>query len=135
MQMHFHIPDAEPHYLRDAVEQIAPVLFLRVEKAVLGALICGIPWSGVGNARPLLTPLRDAAKRGFNGCAHAQRFVVIGNGNPGTLRLCEPRAFSKAVYQIRQKPNLCVSRKLHEMDFPLVRIGSCRGDAAIKATC
>jgi hypothetical protein len=28
-----------------------------------------------------------------------------------------------------------VSRKLHEMDFPLVRIGSCRGDAAIKATC
>jgi len=28
------------------------LLFLRVEKAVLGALICGIPWSGVGNARP-----------------------------------------------------------------------------------
>ena len=97
MEMHFHVADAETHHFRDAVEQIAPVLLLRVEEAVLWALARGVSGSVVGNARPFVAPARHAAERGFNRSAHAQRFVVIGDGNPGTLRLRGPRAFPQAV--------------------------------------
>ena len=118
MQMHFHVADSQSHHLRDAVENIPPVLFLRVEKAVLGALARGVTGSVVRNARPPVAPPRQAAEGGFNGGAHAQRFVVIGDGDPGALRLRGPHAFSQAVLQVRKKPDFCMSREVHGIDLP-----------------
>jgi hypothetical protein len=86
MQMHFHVADTEADHLRYAVEQFALVFFLRVKKAVLGALAGGISGSVVCNARPLIAPSSNTAKRSFHGCSHAQRLIVIRDGNPGALR-------------------------------------------------
>ena len=38
VQVYFHIADAQAHHLRDTVEQLAAILFLRVEEAVLRTL-------------------------------------------------------------------------------------------------
>ena len=113
MEMHFHVADAQTHHLRYAVEQCAPVLLLRVEKAVLWALSGRVSGSVVGNARPTIAPPRHAAQRGFNRSAHAQRLVVIGDGNPRARRPIRRLAFPKAILQIRHKPDFRVSWKLH----------------------
>jgi hypothetical protein len=52
MDVHFDIAYSETHHLRNAFEQIVPVLFLGVEEAVLRTLARGIPGRIVGNARP-----------------------------------------------------------------------------------
>jgi hypothetical protein len=113
MEMHFNIADAKMHHLRYAVKQIAPILLLRVEEGVLRTLACGVSGRVLGDAWPLVTPTRDAAERSINRGTHAQRFIVIGDGNPGTLRLREPCTFPKAILQVRYKPEFCVSRELH----------------------
>ena len=118
MEMHFDVGDAETHHLGNAVEQIAPVLLLRVEEAVLRALAGGVQWSVIGDARPFVAPMRNAAERCFNRRAHAQRFVVIGDCNPGTLWLRGPDAFPKAVFQIWQKPYFRVTREIHDINLP-----------------
>ena len=119
VEMHFHIANAQTHHFGDAVEQVAPVLLLWVKEAVLRALSSRVPWSVIGNARPFVAPLRHPAERGFNGCAHAQRFVMIGDRNPGALWLCGSQAFPQPVLQIRPEPDFRVSRELHGVDLPL----------------
>jgi hypothetical protein len=113
MEMHFRVADAETHHLRDAIKQIPPVFLLRVEEAVLRTLARGVSGRVVGNARPLVTPLRDAAERDFKRSTHPHWLVVIGHGNPSTLRLRGPHALPKAILQVRHKPDFCVSRELH----------------------
>ncbi len=85
VQVHLHVARAQAHHLRNALEQVAPVLFLGVKEAVLGVLAAGVPWAVARNARPTVAPPGDAAQRGFNRGAHAQRLIVIGNENPGAL--------------------------------------------------
>jgi hypothetical protein len=121
MQMHFDVADAKPRYLRNAIEQVAPVLFLRIEEAVLGLLAGGVSGRVIGNSRPLIAPPRDAAKRSGAGCTHPQRLVVIGEGNPGALRFCGSQSFAPAVPQIRCKPDFRVTGKIHGFDLPFVR--------------
>jgi hypothetical protein len=113
MEMHFHVADTEAHHLRDAIEQISLVLLLRVEEAVLRTLARGVSGRVVGNARPLVTPLRDAAERDFKRSTHPHWLVMIGHDNPGTLRLRGPHALPKAILQVRHKPDFRVSWKLH----------------------
>jgi hypothetical protein len=134
MEMHFHVGDSQPHHLRNAVEQIAPVLLLRIEEGVLRALARGVPRSVTGNARPHLAPLGHAPQRGLNRCAHAQRFVVIRDGNPGALRLRAPRDLPQAALQIRPKPDIRVARELHGRVCPVQVAFACGGFAAIQAT-
>src|ERR1035441_6777256 len=93
--MHFNVADAEAHHLCYAVEQVAPILLLWVEETVLRSLAGSVPRSVVGDSWPLVPPPRHAAERGFNGTTHIQRFVVIGDGNPGTLRLLGMRALDR----------------------------------------
>jgi hypothetical protein len=66
MKVHLDITYAEMYYLPYAVEDVSPILFLRVEKAVLRTLAIAISGSIVGNPRPSVTPFRDAGQRGFN---------------------------------------------------------------------
>jgi hypothetical protein len=66
VEMYLDIADSEAHYFGYVVEQVATILLLRVENAVLGALTCGVSGSVVRNTRPILAPLRHAGKRGFN---------------------------------------------------------------------
>ena len=113
MEVHFHVADAQAHYFCYAVEQCATVLLLRIEEAVLRALPCRVSGSVVGNARPAIAPLCHAAQCGFYRSAHAERLVVIGDGNPRTRRLLRRHTLPKAVLQIRHKPDFRVSRELH----------------------
>lgn len=101
MKMNLHVADAEANQFRYAVEQFAPILLLGVEEAVLRALAPGISGSVAGNPRPSVAPKSDAAERCLERSAHTQRFVVIGNGNPGALRLLGQRAAPKTILQIR----------------------------------
>ena len=127
--MHFDIAEAETHHLCNAVEQIAPVLLLRIEKTVLRALAGSVGGSVAGDSRQLVSPPRHSAKRDFDRCALTQRFEMIGDGDPGALWLREPQILPQAVPQIRRKPNLRVSRELHRMDLliaSLVRLSQMR---------
>src|ERR1035441_9942314 len=72
MKMHFNVADPETYNLCQAIEQVAPVLFLRIEKAVLRALVRGVAGCVIGNPRPPVAPASDSAKRCFKGSAHAQ---------------------------------------------------------------
>jgi hypothetical protein len=94
MNVHFDIADSKTNHLRKAFEQIVPVTFLRVEEAVLGTLAGGVSWSVIGDARPLVTPTPYTVQRSLNRFNLAQRLVMICDGNPGTLGLCGPHAFS-----------------------------------------
>jgi uncharacterized membrane protein len=60
MEVDLNVSDAKANHLRYPVEQVASILLLRVEEAVLRPLTCRILRSVVGNARPLVTPLRYA---------------------------------------------------------------------------
>jgi hypothetical protein len=117
MQMHIHVGNPEANDFRYAVEQIATVLFLRVEEGVLRPLARSVAGCVIRNPWPFIAPTSDTAKRGLKGSAHAQRLIVIGDRNPCTLRLGAPRAFPQAVLQIRHKPEFCVSRKVHGIDL------------------
>jgi hypothetical protein len=113
MEVHFDVADTEANNLRYTVENIPPILLLRVEKAVLRTLACGISGGIVGNAWPSVAPPRNPAEGGFERNTHAPWFVVIGDGNPRALRLFRLSALPQAVLQIRQEPDFCVSRELH----------------------
>src|ERR1035437_873955 len=69
VEMHFDVADSQPHHLRDAFQEIPPVFILRVEKAMLRKLPCGIQGSVICDAGPLVAPLCETAKRGIKGCA------------------------------------------------------------------
>jgi hypothetical protein len=100
VQMHFHVANAQTDYLGYTVKQLAPVFFLRVKKTVLRALASGIPGSALRNARPLVSPLRDAAKRNLNRYTHANRFIVIGDSYPKPLPPRGPQTLPQLVFQI-----------------------------------
>src|ERR1700739_1364583 len=76
MDMHFDIAHAEAHHLSDAINNVAPVFFLGVKKAVLRTLPGCVQGSIAGNARPLVSPLRHPGKSCFYGSAHAQGLIV-----------------------------------------------------------
>lgn len=56
VKMNLDVSDAQANYFSDDVEQFAPILFLRIEEAVLGALARGIARSVVRDTRPLFAP-------------------------------------------------------------------------------
>lgn len=66
MQMHFDIAHAKTNHLRDALEQIATVLFLRIEKAILRRLSAGVRRSVVGYARPSIAPASNSTLGGLD---------------------------------------------------------------------
>ena len=66
MEVYLNVGDAETHNFGKAVEEIATVLLLGVEEAVLWTLTCVIPGRFVGDLRPLVTPGRHAFERCCN---------------------------------------------------------------------
>ena len=113
MQVHLDVADAEPHDFGDGVQKIATVLLLRVEEAVLRALAVGIAGSIVGDARPPIAPASDSGERSFDGGAHAEGFVMVGDGNPEALRLWDVNSLSQPVFQVWQEPDSRLSREVH----------------------
>jgi hypothetical protein len=113
MQMHFYVADAEPHHLRNTINDISPVLLLRVEEAVLGALPRRISRSVVGNSRPVVTPMRNATESNFNRRTHSEWLIVVCDCYPGTFRLLMPNCLPKTIFQVRREPKFCVSREFH----------------------
>jgi hypothetical protein len=93
VEVYFDVTDTEAHDLRNPIDNILPVLFLRVEETILRALAIGIARSIVGNSWPHVAPTADAAKRQFHGRTHAQWLVVIGDDDPRAFRLPRLRAF------------------------------------------
>ena len=57
---------------------------------------------------------------------------MVGDGNPGALRLPGPHAPPQAIPQIGHKPDFRVSRELHEMAFPFLRLGLSGGCVGTK---
>jgi hypothetical protein len=102
VDVHFDIAYSKAHHLRNAFNQIVPIVFLRVEEAVLRALVRGIPRGVIGNARPLVAPARNAIQRRPDGLRQTQRLVMICDGNPDALRLCGPNAFPQRIFQVGQ---------------------------------
>jgi hypothetical protein len=67
MKMDLDIAEAAAHHLRDTVEQIAPILLLRVEEAVLGRLsVCVLGGLG-GDLGPAIAPPGNSAEGGLDG--------------------------------------------------------------------
>jgi hypothetical protein len=102
VDMHFDIAYAKTHHLRNAFEQVVPVVFLGVEEAVLRTPARGVPGSIVGNARPLVAPPGHAIERRGDRSGKSQRLVMIGDGNPGALRFCVPNGLPQTIFQVRR---------------------------------
>jgi hypothetical protein len=71
VEVYLDVGDAKVHHLGYTIKQVSPVLFLRIEKTVLGALSSGVPWSIISDERPPVPPLRHAPKRSSNRRAHS----------------------------------------------------------------
>src|ERR1700690_103580 len=85
MDMDFNIGNAESHNLRDPVKNVALILLLWIEEAVLGAMAGAVSWSVLGNSRPLFQPLSHTGICGLEGSAHAPWFVVVSDCDPHSL--------------------------------------------------
>lgn len=121
VEVHFYIAHAETHHLSYAINNVAPVLFLGIEKAVLRTLSGGVWGCVAGNARPFIAPQGYAAERSFNGGMAAERLVMIGDGDPCALWAGGTNAFTQPVLEVRREPEFCVSWKLNSVDLPFVR--------------
>jgi hypothetical protein len=67
VEVHLDVGDAETHHLGYTIEQVSPILLLRIKETVLGALSRGVPWSVIGNARPRLATSRPGRSASSNG--------------------------------------------------------------------
>ena len=121
--MHLDIANAIPNHLGDAIQQIAPVILLRIEKGVLRTLSGGISGGAIGDLWPLVAPLTNTAERSCNRRSSPQWFVVVGECDPGPFRFSGSNAFPHPIPQIRQKPYFRMSRKGHVTGMLSVRFG------------
>src|ERR1700742_4115168 len=104
MEVYFDISNTQTNHLCDAIEKIAPVLFLRVKKTVLRRLLVGIR-GGVGcDSRPAITPTRDSPESSVNRYTHTQGFIVVRDGHPDTLRARLERATADSLLYQGHEP-------------------------------
>ncbi len=108
MEMHFNVANPESHHFRDTLDEVTLVLFLWIEKTVLGDLICSVSGSVCGNLWPRIAPTCYAAERDVNGSAAAQWFVVIHDANPRTPHFLMLRGTPDPILQVRNQPGLRV---------------------------
>jgi hypothetical protein len=107
VQVNFDIANAVMRHLGKWIEQVRPVLFFRIEEAV--------DWSTprrvgntVGDLRPSLPPQLNAVDCYLLIGVLPKRLVMVGDGNPDTLRL-SPCPTPDAAIQVSGKPNLSVT--------------------------
>ena len=109
MEMNFHIGNPKPNDLRDPIQQIPTVFFLRIEKTVLGALTAGISRRIFCNPGPSIPPLRNPSHCLLDRRTHSERFVMVGDRDPGAPRLDRRKPPLKPVFDIRPEPEFGMS--------------------------
>ena len=115
MQVNLDIGHAEVSNLRDAFEEGWMILLLRIKEGVLRGLAGGVSRGIAGNARPFLAPASYASQRSLNGCAHAERLVVVGDHYPGPFGAWRTKHLPGAIFQPGHKPDFCVPGKVHRI--------------------
>jgi hypothetical protein len=113
VKVNLDIAYAAADHLRDTVEQVAPILLLRVKEAVLWRLTVDVLW-GIGrDARPTVAPASHSAEGGLHGRSQAQGLIVIRYRNPDAPRGWFARTTPESLLHIGQEPELSMSWKLH----------------------
>jgi len=121
--MHLDIGNSQAHDFCNAIKNLTLIFILRVEESVLRALSSGVPGSIIGDFRPHSPPLGHALEGVLNGSALPNRFVMVGDGNPGPFGFYGPEIPPYAILQIRPKPYFCMSREDHRVRLTFVRFG------------
>src|ERR1700753_4251821 len=96
MQMNFDVPNTKAHHLGNAFDHVALIVFLRIEETVLRPLSGGVTWSGIGNARPVISPPAYSGHGRFERSTQPQGLIVVADGDPCTLRRRCPSASPEA---------------------------------------
>jgi hypothetical protein len=82
MNVNFNIANSLLRHLRQRIEQLRPVFFLRIEEAVARHPACGITRGVACDPWPLLLPASDTAECCLHRRLLAQRFIMVGDSHP-----------------------------------------------------
>ncbi len=113
VEMDFNVGDAGMGEFCEGVEDFGLVLLFGVEKGVARRTARCVLGSIGGDLRPAALPGGDAGAANIERYITAHRLIVVGEGDPEALAWAATK-LACAIAEVRHKPEICVSRKLHQ---------------------